>query len=227
MKLDFDKRWRIDASPAAGWKLLADQRRLVGCMPGAKVSARPDERHLVGSFALKIGTASLAFNGRLEVVALDEARRTLKLRGDAADAAGTSKVRLELSTHIDAGDDAESCTLAGRAEVHLDGKAAAFGAPALQTAAEWLFRQFARRFAEEARLVQGRLPKPVAVPAVAPAASPVADAPVQVPAVAAPVAASPAAHVPLAQAQPESAAPPAQTLWSRFVAWLRRLLGGR
>jgi uncharacterized protein len=230
MRLEFDRRWQIDASPAAGWKLLADVRRLLGCMPGAKVGARPDERHVDGSFVLKVGTAQIAFNGRLEVVCVDEPRRALQLLGDAVDAVGSSKARIELSSCVEPLEDTEACTLAGRMVVSVDGKAGTFGAPALQTAAESLLKQFAKRFAEEARLVQGRMPKtvvpaapvsaiaPAASPTPAPAAAPTAGAPAELP-----LAAAEPLRPPL---QPDLTPPAPATVWDRFVAWLRRLAGG-
>jgi carbon monoxide dehydrogenase subunit G len=220
MRLDLDRRWRIDASPTAGWMLLADTRRLLGCMPGAKVSGRADEHHFDGSLMLKIGAAKLTFSGRLEITSVDAPGRTLLLRGEAADVAGGSKATLELRSRIEPDADADGCSLTGHAEVSVEGKAAVFGAPALHAAAQSLLEQFARRFAEEARLVQGRLPKPV-VPA-APAAAeavPQAEAPASVPA-------APAEVLP-APSQPDSTAPALATLWGRLVAWLKGLAGSR
>jgi carbon monoxide dehydrogenase subunit G len=137
------------AAPAErAWGLLQDIERVAGCMQGARITERIDERRYKGTVAVRFGPANLSFRGELELTAIDPAQRTLRLMGKGTDAGGGSGASLDLTARIDTVD-ATSCTLVGRSEVSLSGRAAAFGGRMADAVAEQVLRQFAANFSAE------------------------------------------------------------------------------
>lgn len=137
------------AAPAErAWGLLQDIERVAGCMPGARITERIDERRYKGTVTVRFGPAKLSFRGDLELTAIDPATRTLRLIGKGTDAGGGSGASLDLTARIDSVD-ATSSKLLGRSEVSLSGRAATFGGRMADAVAEQVLRQFAGNFSAE------------------------------------------------------------------------------
>jgi uncharacterized protein len=120
-------------------------------MPGAKIIERVDDSHYKGTIAVRVGPASMAFRGDLEVRELDTAQRTLRLIGKGSDSSGTSGASMDLTARIEAGPTPESSNLVGKSEVTMSGKAAAFGGRMMGSVADQILNQFASNFAARIR----------------------------------------------------------------------------
>src|SRR3954454_4536596 len=55
MKVQLEKCFAIPASADTAWTLLQDIERVAGCMPGAKITERIDDRHYKGTVSVKFG----------------------------------------------------------------------------------------------------------------------------------------------------------------------------
>ncbi len=71
-------------------------------MPGAKITERIDATHYKGTITVRLGPATMAFKGDIEVIELDPAARSLHLVGKGADATGTSAASMDLSAAVQA-----------------------------------------------------------------------------------------------------------------------------
>jgi len=204
MKVMLEKTFPLAATPDAAWALLQDVEAVAGCMPGARITERVGDQHYKGTVTVKLGPASMAFRGEVEMKEVDAAARSLRLLGRGTDSTGTSGAAMDLRARIEEVD-AASCRLVGASEVSVSGKAAAFGGRMMQGVADQVLQQFAANFA-------GRLP---------------AAAPPAPPGAAAAGAAAPAAE-PAGQAATAAPAPPLNVLalaWALLRNWLRQLFG--
>ena len=145
MKVSLERAFPIPAPAERAWALLQDIERVATCMPGARITERVDERHYKGTVAVRFGPANLSFQGQLELAAIDPAKRTLHLIGKGSDSAGGSGASLDLTARVDTVD-ATSCSLVGRSELSISGRAATFGARMADPVAEQVLRQFAANF---------------------------------------------------------------------------------
>ncbi|MGO4391743.1 SRPBCC family protein [Variovorax sp. M-6] len=170
MEVKLDKRYPLDVDARRAWQLLADVPATAGCMPGAAITEKIDDTHYKGSVKVKVGPANAAFAGDIEVLALDEASKTLQLLGKGSDRSGSS-ASMNLTATIEAGETAETSVLVGHAEVIVNGKFAQFGGRLMVQVSDMLLGQFVDNF----RVAAAALPVPQAAPAVEPAAA----APVQ------------------------------------------------
>jgi len=153
MKVQLEKSFPLPATADAAWVLLQDVEAVAGCMPGARITERVDESHYRGTVTVKLGPASLAFRGEVEVRQVDPAARALRLVGRGTDTTGTSGAGMDLHARIEAVD-AASCRLQGNAEVSVSGKAATFGGRLMQGVADQVLQQFVANFSARLPAVQ-------------------------------------------------------------------------
>jgi len=175
MEVDLDKRYPLDVDPARAWAVLRDIEAVAGCMPGAAITGQVDDTHYKGSVKVKVGPANAAFGGDIEVLAIDEADRRMKMLGKGADRSGSS-ASMQLEARIEPGESAATSVLAGQAKVIVNGKFAQFGGRMMVQVSDMLLAQFADNF----RVAAAALPA-----AETAAAQPAAQAPAPPPAAAA------------------------------------------
>jgi uncharacterized protein len=216
MKVEIDKSFAMPGSADVAWALLQDIEKVAGCMPGAKITERVDEKNYKGTVAVKFGPANMSFRGAVEVHQVDAATKTLRLVGKGTDTTGSSGAAMDLTARVEAVDAAQ-CTLVGHSEVSMSGKAATFGGRMAGAVADQVLKQFAGNFASLVQSLQSQVSAPQ--PA---AASSAADAP---------AAAAPPAPMPTttaAAAQPvESQLNGLALAWAVFKDWLRSLFSAK
>ena len=149
MKVEIDKTYAVAAPADNAWALLQDIESVAACMPGAEITERVDDAHFKGLVKVKVGPASAAFKGDIEVQGLNAEQRELTLLGKGADTKGSSSASMLLTATIgDAGDGASE--LHGRAEVTVNGKMASFGGRMMDSIADRILQQFADNFSDRA-----------------------------------------------------------------------------
>ncbi len=197
MKTRLEKTFPMPASAEATWALLQDIEAVAGCMPGAKITERIDDRHYKGTIAVKLGPASLSFRGDIEVKAIEASTRTLQLFAKGTDTTGGSGASMDLTARVEAGD-AATCQLMGTSEVSVSGKAATFGARVMGPVSDQVMNKFAANFAAKVQTMQPQAAAETEAGAAAPAA----------------------AVPPAAEAKPLNAL---ALLWAVIKDWLRSL----
>jgi len=210
MKVEIEKSYPIPAPAAATWALLQDIEAVAGCMPGAKITERLDAGRYKGTVTVRVGPATMAFRGEVEMKDIDPAAMTLRLLGKGTDSTGSSAARLNLTARVAAAEAGRS-TLVGSSEVSMSGKATAFGGRMMNTVADQVLKQFADNFAVRV----GAMAEPPGAAAVADTAAPGA------------------ASTPSTESAPSPALvpPPAAELnglalaWAVLREWLRGLFG--
>lgn len=170
MKTKLEKTFPMPASAEATWALLQDIEAVAGCMPGAKITERIDDRHYKGTIAVKLGPASLSFRGDIEVKAIEASTRTLQLFAKGTDTTGGSGASMDLTARVEAGD-AASCQLMGTSEVSVSGKAATFGARVMGPVSDQVMNKFAANFAAKVQTMQPQAAAETEAGAAAPAAA--------------------------------------------------------
>jgi carbon monoxide dehydrogenase subunit G len=238
MKVALDKVFPLAATAESAWQLLQDIETVAGCMPGAKITERIDETHYKGTITVRLGPATMAFKGEIEVLNLDPATRSLHMVGKGSDSTGTSAASMDLSAAVQATGD--TCELAGKSEVTMSGKAAALGGRLMGPVADQMLKQFVANFAARLQALQAKQTETAGDEVDAPASSAVnanADSAASVDvATAVPTEALAGTHIPAVNAtaatsasrMPEPAAPPAELnglamAWAILRDWLRGL----
>lgn len=157
MKVVLEKVFPLASTVDAAWHSLRDVEAVAACMPGATITERVDATHYKGTIVVRLGPATMSFKGDIEVLGLDPAARSLHLAGKGADSTGSSAASMDLLATVRAA--GAACELAGRSEVTMSGKAAAFGGRMMNAAGDQILKQFAANFAA---LVQAPRARPAA-----------------------------------------------------------------
>ena len=144
MQVTLDKTYPIKAPLDACWGVLSDITELATCMPGATITEKLDDSHYKGSVKLKVGPATAAFAGDIELISIDQAARTLVMMGKGADKGGSS-ASMHLTATLVAGADG-STELLGKADVIVNGKFAQFGGRMMTSVSDMILAQFAGNF---------------------------------------------------------------------------------
>lgn len=145
MKVEMDKSFPIDASVTAAWTFLQDIPGVAGCMPGAEITDTIDDTHYKGKIKAKVGPATMAFNGDIEIKGVDTTKKELHMVGRGQDTKGSSSAEMDLTAWlIDAGDG--KCELKGRTTVSVTGKAASLGGRMMTQVADQILNQFGKNF---------------------------------------------------------------------------------
>ena len=152
MKVELEKTFPMPAAPEVAWAFLQDIEGVAGCMPGAKIIERIDPTHFKGTVAIRVGPASMAFKGDIEVLELDASQRMLHLLGKGSDTTGSSGASMDLVARIEPAAEGLS-QLVGRSEVTMSGKAAAFGGRMMGSVADQILKQFAGNFAARVQVL--------------------------------------------------------------------------
>lgn len=158
MEVVIDKQYPIPASEKACWQVLSNITELATCMPGATITEQIDETHYKGSVKVKVGPASAAFAGDIEVLGVDEANKQIQMLGKGADKGGSS-ASMNLTATITKVDE-HHVTLTGKASVIVNGKFAQFGGRMMTSVSDMILQQFADNFAIKAKAMAATLAEP-------------------------------------------------------------------
>jgi carbon monoxide dehydrogenase subunit G len=151
MEVTIDKQYPIPASEQACWQVLSDITELATCMPGASITEQIDETHYKGTVKVKVGPATAAFAGDIEVLGVDVDAKQIRLLGKGADKGGSS-ASMELTASLQVQDD-QSVNLIGKADVIVNGKFAQFGGRMMTSVSDMILKQFADNFSIKAQAV--------------------------------------------------------------------------
>jgi uncharacterized protein len=156
MKVQIEKNYPMPCAPDVAWAFLQDLQAVAGCMPGAKITERLDDGRYKGTVTVKLGPATMAFRGEVEMKDVNAAQRSLNLIGKGTDSTGSSGATMNLTARVEAGESATQCNLAGSSEVSMSGKAVAFGGRMMNAVADQLLKQFADNFAARVSEIQAQ-----------------------------------------------------------------------
>jgi len=151
MEVVIDKQYPIPASPEQCWQVLSDVVDLATCMPGASITEKLDDTHYKGSVKVKVGPATAAFAGDIEIQGIDAALKEIRMLGKGADRGGSS-ASMQLTASLLSQPDG-STSLVGKATVIVNGKFAQFGGRMMTSVSDMILQQFADNFSIKAQAV--------------------------------------------------------------------------
>jgi uncharacterized protein len=176
MKLE--QTFEVAAPLEQVWSALLDLERVAPCLPGASITGHDDDTYH-GTFSVKLGPMTAAYNGTIRIDDVDEAahRATLKAKGtDKRGQGGANATIVNTLSEHDGGTRVEAVT-----DFTITGRLAQFGRGGImQDVSNRLLRDFATclstRLAETPEPAAAAEP-PAAEPSAAPAPEPSAPPP--------------------------------------------------
>jgi carbon monoxide dehydrogenase subunit G len=149
MQVKLEKRYAIGSSTDTAWQILRDIKELASCMPGAEITEKIDDAHYKGRVKVKVGPASTAFGGTIEIVSYDELQKTIHIVGKGSERGG-STASMDLTASIHPGESNKECILLGNSDVIVNGKFAQFGGRMMTSVSDMILGKFADNFSAKA-----------------------------------------------------------------------------
>jgi len=145
MKVKIDKTFEVAAPINDVWALLSDTNKVVGCVPGARITETVDAQNYRGTVSMKIGPVVTDFKGDIQIEELDVATHNMVLKGNGVDAKGKGSASMTMTGKLKA--TAEGGTeVATSMEVSVIGKLAQFGSRLMEDVSNRMFDQFVECF---------------------------------------------------------------------------------
>ena len=155
--MKMEQSFEVQAPLAQVWEALIDLERVAPCLPGATITGHDEEGTYRGTFSVKLGPMTAAYNGTVKIEEADEAthRATLKAKGtDKRGQGGANATIVNTLSERDGVTVVEAVT-----DFNITGRLAQFGRGGImEDVSNRLMRDFAT-------CLSSRLGEPAAAPA--------------------------------------------------------------
>ena len=119
--VEVDEQFEVAAPPDVVWQVLADPYAVVGCVPGASITAENEDGSLETSVGVKFGPLTVTFQARAELT-LDEAAMHGQISARGKDKQGGARFQAVASFDVASTPDGSLVTTRG--EVDISGRLA-------------------------------------------------------------------------------------------------------
>jgi len=154
------------------WKSLANPEEIVGCVPGASITEKIDDKNYKGQVVTKFGPIKAAYAGDIEIIELDEANHKMVLKGRGLDSKGKGSADMIMNGVLK--EEGGKTQVNFSMDITIVGKLAQFGSRLINDVSDQLLNQFVKNFSAQLE-AQGPAPAPAASPAASPETTKVAE----------------------------------------------------
>ena len=178
MKLE--QSFTVAAPVEAVWAALIDVERVAPCLPGAEITGADEDGAYHGTFTVKLGPTTAAYNGTLRLDEVDEAAHTVVMSARGTDKRGQGGATATIRSVVAPDDAGEGTKVEVDTDFTITGRLARFGRGGM-------IEDVSRRLLGDfSTCLQQRIVAEQAPPPPAPAPEPAAEGATSAPAAAAP-----------------------------------------
>ena len=129
------------------WKSLANPEEIVGCVPGASLTEKIDDKNYKGQVVTKFGPIKAAYAGDIEIVELDEANHKMVLKGRGLDSKGKGSADMIMNGTLK--EEGGKTQVNFSMDITIVGKLAQFGSRLINDVSDQLLNQFVKNFSNQ------------------------------------------------------------------------------
>jgi len=129
------------------WKSLANPEEIVGCVPGASITEKIDDKNYKGQVVTKFGPIKAAYAGDIEIIELDEANHKMVLKGRGLDSKGKGSADMVMNGILK--EEGGKTQVNFSMDITIIGKLAQFGSRLINDVSDQLLNQFVKNFAAQ------------------------------------------------------------------------------
>jgi uncharacterized protein len=140
MKLE--QTFEVQAPLAQVWEALNDLERVAPCLPGAAITGHDEDGTYHGTFSVKLGPMTAAYNGTIRIEDADEASHTATLKARGTDKRGQGGANATIVNRLSEHDGATR--VEAKTDFTITGRLAQFGRGGImEDVSNRLMREFA------------------------------------------------------------------------------------
>lgn len=147
MNTKITKQFEIEQPIDRVWKSLSDPEDIVGCVPGASITEKIDDKNYKGEVVTKFGPIKAAYAGDIEIVELDEANHKMVLKGRGLDSKGKGSADMIMNGVLSESDGKTHVDFS--MDITIIGKLAQFGSRLINDVSDQLLNQFVNNFRDK------------------------------------------------------------------------------
>jgi len=147
MNTKITKDFEIAQPIGVVWKSLANPEEIVGCVPGASITEKIDDRNYKGKVVTKFGPIKAAYAGDIEIVELDEANHKMVLKGRGLDSKGKGSADMLMNGTLK--EEGGKTQVNFSMDITIVGKLAQFGSRLINDVSDQLLNQFVKNFTNQ------------------------------------------------------------------------------
>ena len=147
MNTKITKDFEIAQPIGVVWKSLANPEEIVGCVPGASITEKIDDRNYKGKVVTKFGPIKAAYAGDIEIIELDEANHKMVLKGRGLDSKGKGSADMIMNGLLK--EEGGKTQVNFSMDITIVGKLAQFGSRLINDVSDQLLNQFVKNFSDQ------------------------------------------------------------------------------
>lgn len=147
MKTNITKVFQVNEPIKKVWLNLSNPREVVECVPGASLTEEIDERNFKGGVTTKFGPVKVKYAGDIEILELDEANYTMRLKGRGLDSKGKGSADMAMIGKLVEKDGGTEVDF--NMEITITGMLAQFGSRLINDVSNLLINQFVDNFTKK------------------------------------------------------------------------------
>ena len=147
MNTKITKDFEIAQPIGVVWKSLANPEEIVGCVPGASITEKIDDKNYKGQVVTKFGPIKAAYAGDIEIIELDEANHKMVLKGRGLDSKGKGSADMIMNGILKEEDGKTKVNFS--MDITIVGKLAQFGSRLINDVSDQLLNQFVKNFSNQ------------------------------------------------------------------------------
>ena len=141
MAIRIEKTFLVQQPVALVWSFLSDPRKVVICVPGARITEQVDERNYKGSISVKVGPSVTDYNGEVQIVRSDPQNYEIEILGKGLDVRGRGSASMKMSGKLKALDEGRT-EVTSVSELNVVGILAQMGARVITEVSNIMFGEF-------------------------------------------------------------------------------------
>jgi uncharacterized protein len=146
-----EKSFQVGQPAERVWAFLSNPRKMVTCLPGAKITEQVDEHNYKGSISVKVGPSVTDFNGEVQILRSDPQNYEIEILGKGLDVRGRGSASMKMEGKLKALD-AGHTEIVSVSELNVVGILAQMGARVITEISNVMFGQFTKNL--ESRLAE-------------------------------------------------------------------------
>jgi carbon monoxide dehydrogenase subunit G len=137
-----EQSFEVEAPVDEVWAALIDVQRVAPCLPGAEITEKGDDGSYRGTFQVKLGPATAAYEGDLQLESTDEATHVCVMRANGRDKRGQGSAKASITSRMSEAGGGTHVEV--ETDLQITGRLARFGRGGMmQDISNRLMREFA------------------------------------------------------------------------------------
>jgi len=138
-----EKTFQVQQPAGVVWIFLSDPRKVVTCVPGARITEQVDENNYKGSISVKVGPSVTDYNGEVRIVRSDPKNYEIEILGKGLDVRGRGSASMKMSGKLRALDEGRT-EVTSVSELTVVGVLAQMGARVITEVSSVMFGEFTK-----------------------------------------------------------------------------------